>query len=83
MKIIVTETTKLKGRDQREWAKVSYIPVNDGSVGTIILPYATYESYELSNSDLVDAKVYEEFVKNSPILEADFDDRGRLITILK
>jgi len=83
MNIIITEKTDIKGKDKREWAKVSYIRVNDGSVGTLIIPKATFEEFDISSSDMVDAKVYEEFVKNSPVLKGDFDDRGRLIAINK
>jgi len=83
MKIILTQKTDIVGKDKREWVKLSYLRQSDASIGEIIIPKATYEEFGLENSDYVAAEVYEEFVKNSPVVDADFDARGRIITIVK
>lgn len=81
MKIVLVGKTNIVGKDKREWVKASYIKVLDGTIGTIFCSKQVFDGFGISDDKYVDDEVFTDFIKASPVVEADFDERGTLLAV--
>jgi len=81
MKIVITSIKQIVGKDKREWTKANFVKASTGETGEIFAKKADFDAFGLTDEHAVSTNDLKSFVANSPVVDADFDEKGRLLGI--
>jgi len=80
MKVILTKKVAISAKG-KDWVKVGYINRKDGSTGTIFTSKEDFDGYNIPESAFLSDEDFTRFVGFAPVVEVDFDERGRVINV--
>lgn len=79
MKIVLTNKQEIKGKDGRQWVNLAWINPETGTTGYVFCSFDDYVKYGITDVDFLSGKELLETFSSSPIVDADFNERGRVI----
>jgi len=80
MPAIITLVEEFKGKDGRQWAKVSGI-TEKGTVVDVFTSKAEADAWELPVGAIVTKEQLAEIFKTLPVVEVVYNERGKVSTI--
>jgi len=80
MKIYLLEKSNIVGKDKREWTKFTYLKVN-GEVAVKLMKKSDFDKFEIGDESFVSSSLLESFLKQCPVSNADFDERGNVLNL--
>jgi len=81
MKIILTHKQEIVSAKTGKWVKVGFINPSSGQVDNLFVSSAQFESYEIPQDRYVSEDAMKALEDSSKETEADFDNRGHLVSL--